>query len=68
MNKPLILTIEEAKAEIISSVNSALQNHGLPCYLIEPILSELLTQIKAGARGELEAAKAQMAQDTASEE
>ena len=68
MNKPLILEIEEARIEIVASVNNALQNHGLPCYLIEPILSELLTQIREGARNELDAAKSQMQNNSSKEE
>lgn len=62
-NKPLILEIEEAKAEIIASINNALQNHNLPCYFLEPIVSALAAQIKEGAKSELEMAKAQMKQD-----
>lgn len=61
-NKPLILELEEAKTEIIASINNALQNHNLPCYLLEPIVSALAAQIKEGAKSELEMAKAQMKQ------
>ena len=58
--KPLIVEIEEAKKEITEAVNNALQNHNLPCYLIEPIISMLAMQIKDGAKSELAMAKAQM--------
>ena len=68
MNKPLILEIEEAKSEIVSCVNNALQNHGLPCYLIEPVLTELLAYVKSVAKNELDAAKAQMQKTSESEE
>lgn len=59
MDKPLIIELNETKAEITSVVNNAIQR-GLPCYLIEPMLSELLYQIKDGARNELRIAAEQM--------
>ena len=59
MDKPLIIELNTTKTEITSVVNNAIQR-GLPCYLIEPILSELLYQIKDGARNELRVAAEQM--------
>lgn len=58
-NKPIILEIEEAKQELIQSVNDILKKHGLNCYLIEPTFAELYAQVKAGARNELAQARAQ---------
>ena len=60
MDKPLIIEMNEAKMEIASAVNNALQGHKLPCYLIEPMLSELLAQIREGAKNELKMAEEQM--------
>lgn len=57
--RPLILEIEDAKQEIIQSVNKAIQR-GLPCYVIDMILSEIYTQVKEGAKNELVMAKQQV--------
>ena len=67
MDKPLIITLNETKTAIVSVINSAIQQNNLPCYLIEPILSELLYQVREGSRNELEMAKAQRAQASESE-
>ena len=56
--RPLILEIEDAKANICQEVNAALRK-GLPCYLVKDILEGLLSQIREGAKAELEAARAQ---------
>lgn len=57
--KPLILELDEAKQELIQCVNNILQNHGLSCYLIEPMFAEIHSQIKATAQNELAQARAQ---------
>ena len=58
--KPLILEIEDAKAELVNCVNHILKHHGLNCYLIEPLVADLYSQIQAGAQNELAQARAQM--------
>ena len=58
--KPIILTIDEAKTDIIQAINRALQIHRLPCYIVDMILTDMRAQLKEGARNELEAAKEQM--------
>ncbi len=55
--KPLILEIEEATQEITSAVELASSKHGLPCYLLEPIVADILTRLQNGKRTELENAK-----------
>jgi hypothetical protein len=57
--KPFLLEIEEAKLEIIQAINSAIQIHKLPYYIIEMILANAHSQIKEGAKNELEMIKAQ---------
>lgn len=54
--RPIILTIEETKTELINKVNSAI-DQGVPCYFLEPILTDILAQVKNGAKRELEQAK-----------
>lgn len=58
--KPLILEIEEAKAELVEAVNKAIQVHKLPCYMVDLILQGIVAQVKEGARQELETAKEQI--------
>lgn len=59
MQRPFILDIDEAKTEIIQSINNAMQIHKLPFYIVDMILSELGTQVKEGAKNELAMAKQQ---------
>jgi hypothetical protein len=54
--RPLIVEIDDAKQEIIRVVNKAIQR-GLPCYLIDMILSDIYTQVKEGAKNELAMAR-----------
>lgn len=54
----LILEIEDAKTSIVSSVNSALER-GLPCYIVADILDGVLSQMREGARREIEIARSQ---------
>ena len=58
--KSIILEIEEAKQELVQSVNDMMAKHRLPCYLIEPVFTELYNQVKAGAQNELAQARAQV--------
>lgn len=64
--RPLIIEIEDAKANICQEVNAALRK-GLPCYLVKDILDGILYQIREGAKAELEAARAQEADRAESE-
>jgi DNA-binding transcriptional regulator GbsR (MarR family) len=57
MNKPLILELDEAKKELVQSVNEIMQRHGLNCYLLEPAFADLYAQIKATAQNELAQAR-----------
>lgn len=68
MNTPLIVKMERAKTSIVEFVNNIMQQEQLPCYLLEPTISEIYTQIKEGARNELEIAKQQMEQEMAKQQ
>ena len=63
--KPLILEIDEAKKELIQCVNNIMQEHGLPCYIVDMLMSDIGAQIKEGAKNELAMAKAQIGAATA---
>ena len=62
IQKPFILEMDEAKAEIIQVINNAIQVRKLPCYILDTILTEIGVQIKEGAKQELAMARQQMEQ------
>jgi hypothetical protein len=55
--RPLCLGLEDAENEITMAIEQASNKHGLPCYLIEPIVSRILTRLQSGKKIELENAK-----------
>jgi len=57
VNRPLCLEMRDAKAEIVQSVNSAMQKRGLPCFILRGILEEVLNSVKEIERNELSAAE-----------
>jgi hypothetical protein len=62
IQRPLILEIDDAKTEIVQCLNGIL-NRGLPCYIVELILSDAYTQIKNAAMAELDRVRAQVEND-----
>ena len=62
IRRPLILDIDDAKTEIIQCLNGIL-NRGIPCYIVEMILSDPYTQIKSAATAELDRVRAQVEND-----
>lgn len=59
IERPLVLEMRDAKAEIVGSVNAAIQNRRIPCYLLRGILEEILTSVKEIERTEIAAAEVQ---------
>ena len=55
--RPLCLEMRDAKAEIVGSVNNAIQKRGLPCYILRGILEEILTSVKDVEKNEIAAAE-----------
>ena len=68
MNTPLIVKMERAKTSIVEFVNNIMQQEQLPCYLLEPTISEIYSEIRNGARNELEMAKQKMEQERAKQQ
>lgn len=60
IQKPLILEMDEAKIEIIQVINKAIQVRKLPLYILDMVLSEIGSQIKEGAKQELNMARQQV--------
>lgn len=56
-NKPLCLELEEANNELNKAIEDISNRHGLPCYLLTSIVSDLLARLENGKRRELEEAK-----------
>lgn len=54
--RPIILEIEETKARVIQEINAAIRK-GIPCYLLKDALDGVLSQMREGARRELEIAR-----------
>lgn len=52
--KPLPLRLKEAKENILASVNEAIKRQGIPCYLLEPIVAEIHSQVSKAAQTEYE--------------
>lgn len=56
-NKPLCLEIDEATKELNEAIERISREHGLPCYILEPIVSEVLSRLQNGKRIEIENAR-----------
>ena len=41
MDKPFILEIDEARTEMVASINDIIQKHNLPFYMVEMIMSNI---------------------------
>lgn len=56
IERPLCLELNDAKREIFESITTIANKRNIPCFLLQSILFEALTQIKNGANNELEQA------------
>ena len=62
--RPLILEIEDVKQSLIQIINEAIQVRGIPCFILEPVLNNLVTQVRLGYKEELERVKKQESEAT----
>lgn len=60
VQRPFLVELDEAKMEIIQSINNAIQVHKVPLYILDMVLSEVSSQIKEGAKQELAMARQQV--------
>lgn len=61
MNKPtrpLALEINDAMGELTASVEQIAAKHGLPCYIMELLVADVLTRLQNGKRTEVANAEA----------
>lgn len=66
-NKPLCLEIDEATRELNSAIEQISKAHGLPCYILELLVSDVLARLQNGKRVEIETARRSYEQQIASE-
>lgn len=57
MNKPFVIEMDETKRDLVSVVDTAIQERKIPCYVLEMLLSDILSQVQEVARREREFAK-----------
>lgn len=67
-NKPLCLEIDEASKELSAAVEHISNAHGLPCYILELLVSDVLARLQNGKRIEIENAKRSYEQQIAKED
>ena len=60
-HRPLILDVNDTKQTLIQTINDAINVKKIPCFMLEPFLSELLSQVRTGAQEELARARQQEA-------
>lgn len=58
--RPLVLEMDDTKRELIKIINEAIQVKGIPCFLVEYILSDVAYQVHNGANEEREVARKQI--------
>lgn len=51
--KPMILAIEDFKIELEQTINSLLQKHQLPLYLVEPMFINIARTVNTQAQQEI---------------
>ena len=55
--RDLILRMTEAEQELVDAANAIMQKHNLPCFLVEPMVGRIHTQLQQGKQMELAQAK-----------
>lgn len=53
-NKPISVALEDAKQELIKSINEIANNNGLSFYLLNILFTEIYNEIQYKAKQELE--------------
>ena len=57
MGKALVIALAEAEQEAAEAIQSIMNKHGLPCYLMENIVYKIHRQLTDGKASELAAAR-----------
>ena len=59
-SRNLALVLHEAEQEMTEAVTAIMQRHGLPCYLMEPMVDKLHRRISDGKTAEIAVAKREL--------
>ena len=62
MSKHLSLELEEATDELNHAIEQISLKHGLPCYLLVYLVSDVLARLQNGKRTEIENARRSLAE------
>lgn len=57
-DRELVIAMEEAEKHLTKTVAGIMQEHGLPCFLMECVVDKLHHRLIEGKASELEAARA----------
>lgn len=52
--RPMVVVVNEARQELITVINHYLRDEQIPCFILEPIVKELYTELKLNADKEYE--------------
>jgi hypothetical protein len=52
--RPMVVVVNEARQTLITTLNRYLRDEQIPCFILEPIVKELYTELKLNADRELE--------------
>lgn len=55
--KPLALEVADASKELVAAIEQIAAKHGLPCYIMEPLVANVLSRLENGRRVETENAR-----------
>lgn len=55
--KELVVALADAEQAAVATINAIMQENGLPCYLMEPIVDKIHHQLLDGKRSELAEAR-----------
>lgn len=66
--RPMVVVINEARQELIATINRYLRDEQVPCFILEPIVKDLYTELKLNAERELEQGYKMMQQSSTTED
>ena len=67
-DRELVLAMAEAERQLAAAVTGIMQEHGLPCFLMECVMDKVHRQLIDGKASELEAAKARETKEAGQKE
>lgn len=65
IQKPLAILLRETKQKLVTSINSAIQESGLPLFLLEPMFKEVYVDVVNSTEAEYKSIEQQYNQELA---